>query len=1187
MKQKLLFFFLFLFCLSTARAAVLYVDGAGGSNANTGTGGWADAKQDIQAAINAAAAGDEIWVKAGTYLPTEDANGGTSQRDKTFYITTKDVKLYGGFAGTETLLSERNPAANVTTLSGDLDGAGGTDDAYHVLVTIGRTSACVVDGFTIRGGRADVQSDFTITALSINILRTYGGGMHNSSSSNPTVNNCAFLDNMAGSGAGMYNGNCSPAVSNCVFSGNDGGFGGGMYYIGSNAVVSNCLFVSNTANIGGGMYIVGSTLAISSCTFRANAVYNFALGGGIYMGSGTTGGTITNCILYGNNGGPANRKNIYKEAGAGTLTVSYSIIGDYDAGATNNYSVSNITTADPLFINSGNPAGADGIFRTADDGLRIGCASPARDAGTGTTPATDILGNARVGAMDMGAYEIAGTGCPLYVDGAGGNNANTGTSWASAKKDVQAAINAAASGDEIWVKAGTYLPTLDPNGNAAPTDPKDKSFYITTKDVKLYGGFAGTETTNTQRNPTTNTTILSGDLDGSGGTNDAYHVLLTVNRTSACVVDGFTISGGRADGSGTALVTTPATTVYRGFGGGIYNEGSSPAISSCILLANNGDNGGGMYNSNSNPTVTFCTFLANMISSYGGGICNYSSSPTLSFCIFSANSAGNNGGGMFNITSSNPVVSSCLFVANTAGTSGGGMYSITNSNPDVSSCTFSANTAGTSGGGIYYAINAGGSTTNCILYGNTGGPAARQNIYKDGASFPPVVSYSLIGDYDAAATNNYTATNILVADPLFVDAANAGGADGIFGTGDDGLMLQGCSPAINAGTGSTPGTDISGNNRVGTLDLGAYEYQGSPATPTLASGPTTTDSRTIQSGSTVSLGGCGTAIAEVLSNGAAPVEGILSATMYVHPTAPSANQTKYARRHYDISTSLFPSTATARITLYFTQADFDDYNTAIQGSGLPPLPIDAADVANNKANLRITQEHGTSSTGLPDSYSGWAGTGPKKVLITPTVSWSPLLSLWKVQFPVTGFSGFFVTSAISAPLPLELLRFSAKRVGETTNQLDWATGEEEGGSVFVVERSGDAKSFVSIGMISGKGSSSAYRFMDNTPLAGDNYYRLQLKESGKTGYSQTVLIKGEGTISGGVTLSPNPATAQVKVLCRIPEMEGRSASVWSAEGRLMTSFVLAKETVLDVRDWAAGLYLLRLADGSTLRFVKE
>lgn len=308
--------------------------------------------------------------------------------------------------------------------------------------------------------------------------------------------------------------------------------------------------------------------------------------------------------------------------------------------------------------------------------------------------------------------------------------------------------------------------------------------------------------------------------------------------------------------------------------------------------------------------------------------------------------------------------------------------------------------------------------------------------------------------------------------------------------------------------------------------------------------------------------------------------------MYVQGTAPSANQTAYVRRYYNISPATNPDAATAQITLYFTQADFDDYNTA-RGS-LPPLPMDGTDVANYKANLRVTQEHGTSATGDPNSYSGWNGTGPKKILITPTsVAWNTVLSRWEATFPVTGFSGFFVTSALSTPLPLELLHFSARRVGETTNQLDWATGEEEAETSFAMERSGDAKSFTSIGVISGKGVGSVYRFMDTAPLAGDNYYRLQVKEVGKMTYSPVVLVKGRGDRGASVELAPNPATEKLRVVCRDKTLEGSQASVWSTDGRMMTSFVLEEETVLDIREWAVGVYLLRLADGNTLRLIKQ
>jgi hypothetical protein len=67
----------------------------------------------------------------------------------------------------------------------------------------------------------------------------------------------------------------------------------------------------------------------------------------------------------------------------------------------------------------------------------------------------------------------------------------SGEDWANASSDLQAMIDNPCA-TEVWVAAGSYLPTKDPFGDANPADPRDKTFYL--KDgVAIYGGFAGTE----------------------------------------------------------------------------------------------------------------------------------------------------------------------------------------------------------------------------------------------------------------------------------------------------------------------------------------------------------------------------------------------------------------------------------------------------------------------------------------------------------------------------------------------------------------------------------------------------------------------------------------------------------------------------------------------------------------------
>jgi len=111
---------------------------------------------------------------------------------------------------------------------------------------------------------------------------------------------------------------------------------------------------------------------------------------------------------------------------------------------------------------------------------------------------------------------VAGT---VFVS-TSGNDENDGLTWATAKQTVQAGLNAATGGDEVWVAAGTYVEN------------------ITLKDaVALYGGFAGNETELSQRNWATNKTVLDGNQAGSVVTSPS-------GATAATRIDGFTIPNG-------------------------------------------------------------------------------------------------------------------------------------------------------------------------------------------------------------------------------------------------------------------------------------------------------------------------------------------------------------------------------------------------------------------------------------------------------------------------------------------------------------------------------------------------------------------------------------------------------------------------------------------------------------------
>ena len=81
----------------------------------------------------------------------------------------------------------------------------------------------------------------------------------------------------------------------------------------------------------------------------------------------------------------------------------------------------------------------------------------------------------------------------------GATGLNNGTSWANAYTSLDAALSIGATGQSIWVAAGTYKPSL----------PAPNNSFTLFSGVNLYGGFAGNETSITQRNIAANPTIFS------------------------------------------------------------------------------------------------------------------------------------------------------------------------------------------------------------------------------------------------------------------------------------------------------------------------------------------------------------------------------------------------------------------------------------------------------------------------------------------------------------------------------------------------------------------------------------------------------------------------------------------------------------------------------------------------------
>ena len=212
-------------------------------------------------------------------------------------------------------------------------------------------------------------------------------------------------------------------------------------------------------------------------------------------------------------------------------------------------------------------------------------------------------------------------GAVKYVK-ADASGANNGASWDDAFYNLQSALSAASSGDEIWVAKGTYLPT-------SGTDTLI-SFQMKSQ-VNMYGGFIGNETNLSQRDCWTNETILSGSISGGKSKN-------VVIGASNSIIDGFIISdaycfpmasgGGMLAKSGQTIRNCTFRNNSATLGAGICFSANSTSISlkNCLFYSNSADHGSAIYNDvGASAIVENCTV--------------YGNSDIYGSCVFAAGSA--------------------------------------------------------------------------------------------------------------------------------------------------------------------------------------------------------------------------------------------------------------------------------------------------------------------------------------------------------------------------------------------------------------------------------------------------------------------------------------------------------------------------------------------------------------------
>ncbi|MFD2530710.1 T9SS type A sorting domain-containing protein [Polaribacter marinaquae] len=397
----------------------------------------------------------------------------------------------------------------------------------------------------------------------------------------------------------------------------------------------------------------------------------------------------------------------------------------------------------------------------------------------------------------------------IYVDKNSPNVNGNGSSWANANPSLQSALqNITSLTEEIWVAKGTYY--------ASTTDRSESFNIISNNNLKLYGGFDGSETSISERDISSNPTILSGDLNNDDSGALAFNNTTMAENTYNIVkvsaedvlLDGFTITNANANGStqneqeGSAITLLPTVKNFVLNNSTISNNinkraGSiksiDPSANVSILFSNS------IFKNN---LAAFANALYSRTLS--GKILNFTSVNML----YDSNIIDNvNGSGVFwfrndhGACTVNAKFINDTFVNNT----GNRVPSAGNDLPVI--------TVGQTKGVIKTDIS------NSIFWNNTDGngnivPALGRN---GNDAYPDITNMLVSNSLDSDGFSKVTyKQNIITSDPLFTSATD--------------FSLQANSPAINMGDNSKVPADINadilGNTRIfdTTVDLGAYEF---------------------------------------------------------------------------------------------------------------------------------------------------------------------------------------------------------------------------------------------------------------------------------------------------------------------------------------------------------------------------
>ncbi|MGB5983398.1 MAG: T9SS type A sorting domain-containing protein [Nonlabens sp.] len=427
---------------------IIYVD-KDATGANDGTS-WTDAFTELRDALLVDQMEDEIWIAQGVYTPRASISS-QNDRDDPFVFSEDNSSFYGGFSGNETAREQRDPSANPTVLSGDVNGNDIPDDFSSTkadnLFTVALLSGnnVTLDGLVIENG-------FAIGTVNGSVRRSHGGGLIiDNNVDNLKISNCIFRQNLArNGGAAIFTrtsggmGTRNILIDRCLIKNNTAAYGAGIYAFTDNSGASidldvkNSIFTANASEIqpsatffyaGSSMWLRGAgsgtnfNVLLDNNTFYANRddnnsssnggapAYDFqdAVTVGLSDEGGSMSSIVSNCIFTDNTSSVNNSLT----GGVGKM-VSTASSQSIQVRNSSHHTTNASNQAFPLLSRASVQNSLVGPVTFEDVAMEDFApvmGSAVIDSGLNETSTLDYFGNKRVanGTVDMGAVETSST----------------------------------------------------------------------------------------------------------------------------------------------------------------------------------------------------------------------------------------------------------------------------------------------------------------------------------------------------------------------------------------------------------------------------------------------------------------------------------------------------------------------------------------------------------------------------------------------------------------------------------------------------------------------------------------------------------------------------------------------------------------------------------------------------------